>query len=256
MRGRHDMPVVSLESARYTLPAMDESHLLLGSGLYPLDRAARLVGEEARTVRRWLKGYTWKHADGRRSSGPLWPMQYADDADLADEQVLSFKDLLELRTVVRFVKQGVPLRVVRATIEVAREYLGDYPLHSRRFVTDGRRIFLEAIERAGEEAKMLDVRERQFAFDAIIRPSLLEGIEYDANAQALRWYPVSKRKVIVLNPTVQFGEPIIEDAGVPTDTLAAAVKAEQGDVQRVARLYQVTPQAVRAAVEFEHRLAA
>ncbi len=183
-------------------------------------------------------------------------MQYADDADLADAQILSFKDLLELRTVARFVQQGVSLRVVRATIEVAREYLGDYPLHSRRFVTDGRKIFLEAVERAGEDAKMLDVRERQFAFDAIIRPSLIEGIEYGGNAQALRWYPVPKRRVIVLNPALQFGEPIIEEAGVPTDTLVAAFKAEGGDARRVARLYRVTPQAVRAAVEFEHRLAA
>lgn len=235
---------------------MQRPHQLLGTGLYPLDRAARLVGEDVRTVRRWMKGYTWKHADGERSSEPLWPMQYAGDADLADDQILSFKDLLELRTVARFVQQGVSLRVVRATIEVAREYLGDYPLHSRRFVTDGRKIFLEAVERAGEDAKMLDVRERQFAFDAIIRPSLIEGIEYGGNAQALRWYPVPKRRVIVLNPALQFGEPIIEEAGVPTDTLAAAFKAESGDARRVARLYRVTPQAVRAAVEFEHRLAA
>lgn len=183
-------------------------------------------------------------------------MQYADDEDLAADQVLSFKDLLELRTVARFVKQGVSLRVVRATIEVAREYLGDYPLHSRRFVTDGRKIFLEAVERVGDETKMLDVRERQFAFESIIRPSLIEGIEYGDDSQALRWYPVSKRKVIVLDPGLQFGEPIIAKAGVPTDTLAAAFKAEQEDAHRVGRLYRVSPEAVRAAVVFEHRLAA
>jgi uncharacterized protein (DUF433 family) len=209
-----------------------------------------------RTVRRWLKGYSWKHQDGRRSSEPLWPLQYAADDDLASEQVLGFKDLLELRTVARFVQCGVSLRVVRETIDVARQYLGDYPLHARRFVTDGRKIFLEAVERAGEEARMLDVRNRQFAIESVIRPSLIEGIEYGADAQALRWYPEPKRKLIVLDPALQFGEPIIADAGVPTDTLAAAFKAEQGDAQRVARLYRVTPQAVRAAVAFEQKLAA
>lgn len=235
---------------------MTNVHQLLGTGLYPLDRAARLVGEDVRTVRRWLKGYSWKHLDGRRTSEPLWPMSYAGDEDLAADQVLSFKDLLELRTVARFVSQGVPLRVVRATIEVARETLGDYPLHSRRFVTDGRKIFMEAVERAGDETKMLDVRERQFAFDSIIRPSLIEGIDYGSGTQALRWYPVPKRKLIVLDPKLQFGEPIIADAGVPTDTLAAALRAENGDAQRVARLYRVSSQAVRAAASFESRLAA
>jgi uncharacterized protein (DUF433 family) len=183
-------------------------------------------------------------------------MSYAGDEDLAADQVLSFKDLLELRIVARFVSQGVPLRVVRATIEVARETLGDYPLHSRRFVTDGRKIFMEAVERAGDETKMLDVRERQFAFDSIIRPSLIEGIDYGSGTQALRWYPVPKRKLIVLDPKLQFGEPIIADAGVPTDTLAAALRAENGDAQRVARLYRVSSQAVRAAASFESRLAA
>ncbi len=235
---------------------MTASHQLLGTGLYPLHRAARLVGEDARTVRRWLKGYSWKHSDGRRTSEPLWALQYAEDADLADEQVLGFRDLLELRTVARFGQCGVPLRVVRETIQIAREDLGDYPLHSRRFVTDGRKIFLEAVERAGDDTKMLDIRDRQFAFESVIRPSLIEGIEYGANSQALRWYPEPKRKLIVLDPALQFGEPIIADSGVPTDTLAAAFKAEQGDAQRVARLYRVTPQAVRAAVAFEQKLAA
>lgn len=224
--------------------------------MYPLARAARLVGAESRTVRRWLKGYTWKYRDGLRGSGPLWDLQYSNDEDLRDEQVLSFHDLLELRTVAKFVRQGVSLKVIRATIEVAREYLGDYPLHSRQFVTDGRKIFLEAVERSGEAPKLLDVRRRQFAIDAVIRPSLIEGIEYDSQAHALRWYPVSKRRLIVLDPQVQFGEPIIADAGVPTDTLAAAHLAEGKDVGRVARLYRVTPQAVQAAVAFEHRLQA
>jgi len=224
--------------------------------MYPLARAARIVGADLRTVRRWLRGYSWKYRGGCRLSGPLWDLQYADDEDLGGEQVLGFHDLLELRTVAKFVQQGVSLKVIRATIEVARGYLGDYPLHSRRFVTDGRQIFLEAVERAGEDPKLLDVRGRQFAIDAVIRPSLVQGIEYDKHAHALRWYPIPKKRLIVLDPKVQFGEPIIADAGVPTDTLSAAYLAEGKEVGRVARLYRVPPQAVQAAVAFEHRLTA
>jgi len=234
-----------------------ESHpTLLGTGLYPLGRAARLVGEDARTVRRWLKGYSWTHGGERHASGPLWATQYSNDDDLGGGQVLSFRDLLELRTVARFVEQGVSLRVIRATIDVAREILGDYPLHSRRFVTDGKKIFMEAIERVGEQPKLLDVRRRQFAIDAVIRPSLIEGIEYGRDSEAVRWYPMAKRRVIVLDPQIQFGEPIIAEAGIPTDTLAAAYAAEGEDAARVGRLFRVSPQAVKAAVAFEHRLAA
>ncbi|WP_325546103.1 DUF433 domain-containing protein [Ramlibacter sp.] len=224
--------------------------------MYPLARAARLVGEEPRTVRRWLKGYTWKYRDGRRASGPLWDLQFADDEQLGEERVLGFRDLLELRVVARFVQHGLSLRLIRETIQVAREYFGDYPLHSRRLVTDGRKIFLEAVRRSGDDPTLLDVRGRQFAIDAVIRPSLIEGIEYDRDAHALRWYPVPKRRLIVLDPQVQFGEPIIADAGVPTDTLRDAYLAEGKSVGRVARLFRVSPQAVQAAVAFESRLAA
>ena len=230
-------------------------HSLLGTGMYPLPRAARLVGTDARTVRRWLKGYSWKQGDVQKTSEPLWPLQYAADAELGREQVLGFDDLLELRTVARFVELGVSLRVIRATIEVARGYLGDYPLHSRRFVTDGRRIFMEAVERVNEDAKLLDVRGRQYAIADIIRPSLLDGIDFGNADHALRWYPVPKKHVIVLDPKVQFGQPIVAEGGVPTDTLAAAFKAEGEDVQRVARLYRVKPQEVKAAVAFEQRIA-
>lgn len=249
------------ESAVFVQAGLNSSRMihspsLLGTGMYPLARAARLVGEDLRTVRRWLKGYAWKYREEHRVSEPLWSLQYGNDEDLKDEQVLSFRDLLELRTVTRFVHQGVPLKVIRATIEVARETLGDYPLHSRRFVTDGKRIFLEAVERVGEDPKLLDVRGKQFAIDAVIRPSLIEGIEYGEDSRALRWFPLNKRKLIVLDPQIQFGEPIIADAGVPTDTLASAFFAEGKDTGRVARLYKVTPQAVQAAVAFESRLAA
>jgi uncharacterized protein (DUF433 family) len=228
---------------------------LLGTGMYPLSRAARLVGEEARTVRRWVKGYVWKHGDGHRASEPLWPLQYVGDDQLGSEQVLGFNDLLELRTVARFVKLGVSLHVIRATIEVARGYLGDYPLQSRRFVTDGRRIFMEAVERVNEDPKLLDVRERQYAIGDIIRPSLLDGIEFGQSDNAVRWFPVPKKRVIVLDPQVQFGEPIVADGGVPTDTLAAAFKADGEDAGRVARLYRVKLQEVKAAVAFEHQMA-
>ncbi|MDP2018907.1 MAG: DUF433 domain-containing protein [Hydrogenophaga sp.] len=163
--------------------------------------------------------------------------------------------MLELRTVAKFIEHGVSLKVIRATIEAACEYLGKFPLQSRRFLTDGKQIFMEAVARSEDDPQLLDIRKRQFVFDAVIRPSLFEGIEYDRKGEAQRWFP-TKGRLIVLDPEVQFGEPIVASAGVPTDTLFSAYKAEGKDRARVARLYRVTPQAVSAAVAFEQRLAA
>ena len=171
---------------------------LVGFGLYPLRQAARLVGQEPRTVRRWLKGYSWKYRNGRSYSGPLWYTQF-EDQHLPGDRVISFQDLLELRMVGEFVKHGVHLKVIRATIEVAsKEFGSNYPLSNRKFLTDGKRIFMQAVEESTGNEKMIDVVKRQFVFGHIIRQSLFDGIDYEGG-NASRWYP-EKKRAVVLDP--------------------------------------------------------
>lgn len=228
---------------------------LLGAGIYPLPQAARLVGESARNVRRWLKGYSWKYKDGRSASGPLWHTSFEGE-ELPGGTAIGFRDLLELRMVAQFVKHGVHLKVIRATIDVARSHFGsDYPLSNRQFLTDGRRIFLEAIEEATGAEKLIDVLGRQFVFSDVVRPSLYAGIEYDRTG-AKRWFPLSRSRMILLDPEVQFGTPIVAEAGVPTDAIYDAWKAEGRDNARVARAYGLTPKMVSTAVSFEQGLRA
>ncbi|MDB5753514.1 MAG: hypothetical protein JWP65_3935 [Ramlibacter sp.] len=230
-------------------------HQLIGTGIYPLNQAARLVGESSRYVRRWLRGYSWKYKDGRSRSGPLWHTQFERE-QLPGGMVIGFRDLLELRLVAEFVRHGVHLKVIRATIEAAERHFGQsYPLSNRQFLTDGKRIFLQAVEQATGTQKLIDVVGRQFVFSEVIRPSLYAGIEYD-DGEAKRWYPVKRSKAIVLDPEIQFGAPMLSEAGIPTDAIFDAWKAEGEDKGRVARLYDVTPAMVSAAVTFEQRLAA
>jgi|UPI0006460EB2 uncharacterized protein (DUF433 family) len=225
---------------------------LIGTGLYPLRQAARLVGQEVRNVRRWLKGYSWKYRSGRSYSGPLWHTEY-EGADLPGERVLSFRDLLELRMVAEFATRGVDLKVIRATIEVAKEDFGSaYPLSNRRFLTDGKRIFMQAIEETTGDEKMVDVLRRQFVFANVIRESLFAGIVYE-DGHALRWYP-ERNKAVMLDPEIQFGTPTLAGIGIPTDTIYDAWLAEGKDRAAVARLYGITPAMVTKAVGFEQRL--
>lgn len=146
--------------------------------------------------------------------------------------------------------------MIRATIDAARNYFGsDYPLTNRQFLTDGRRIFLEAVEETTGAERLIDVLGRQFVFTDVIRPSLSAGIEYD-HSGATRWFPTPRSRMILLDPEVQFGSPIVANAGVPTDAIYDAWKAEGRDQVRVARAYGLTPKMVSAAVAFEQRLRA
>jgi uncharacterized protein (DUF433 family) len=226
---------------------------LIGTGIYPLRQAARLVGVQPRAVRRWLHGYSWKHGDGRAASQPLWRTQLSHQA-LPDESI-GFRDLLELRLVAAFVAHGVGLKTIRATVvEAAQIFGGAYPLSNHRFLTDGKRIFLDAVEVTGERS-MSDVLRKQFVFSDIIKPSLYTGIEYAADG-ARRWYPMARRKDIVLDPALQFGTPVLTEVGIPTDTIHAAYQAEGRDKAMVARVFDISTRMVSAAVAFEEQLAA
>lgn len=228
----------------------------LGLGLYTLREAAGLVHEERRTLKRWLFGYDYTARAGegraRHHSDPLWRPQHAA-ADLG-EPVIGFRDLLELRVVREFVQRGVPLIVIRRCLDTARELFGgDYPLTRQRFVTDGATLFHEALKHGEAEGHMLNLRTRQYVFREIVKDSLYAGIEYEGE-YARRWYPAPRSRAVVLDPSVQFGHPVLTDSGVPTASIYASFVDEGRNKARVARLFEVDPRAVDAAVRFEERL--
>lgn len=230
----------------------------LGLGMYTLADAARLIHGDRRAIKRWLYGYNYSNRKGEdrvhHHADPLWAPQY--QVDDFHEKVIGFQDLLEIRVVHEFVRRGVPLLVVRRCLQAAAEMFGaDYPLTTRRFVTDGATIYQEAL-RAGaadDEAEVLDLRTRQYAFREIIKDSLYTGIEYDGSF-ARRWYPEPRSRAVVVDPVIQFGQPVVEESGIPTASLYASYLAEDRNKTIVARLFEITPKQVESAVRFEEKL--
>lgn len=237
---------------------MSADTTLLGVGLYSLPAAARLVNADLRAVRRWLLGYSRRRNGESTSYPPLWRTQFAEER--FHEPAIGFRDLLELRMVNAFAKCGVGLYVIRETIKEAKQSFGvNYPLTTKRFRTDGRRIFMEVVDRAaGEdhdpEDPLLEVRRQQWVFTDIVRPALYEGIEFE-NDHPRRWFP-DKRRQVVMDPARQFGSPTVVGAGIPTSTLFASFKAEGKNSKAVARIYDISAKQVMAAVRFEEQLAA
>lgn len=224
---------------------------LTGLGVYTFSDAAKLTGIKPVNLRRWLSGYQFKKGDEVHHSAPLWETELFH----ADIEGLSFHDLLEVRFVSAFRKHGVGLQTIRLASIHARELFNSpYPFTTRRFQTDGKTIFSEAA-RASGEIELLDLRNKQFAFDQVIRPSLYAGIDFGNNDRALRWYPNPRSKAVVLDPAIAFGKPIVSQVGIRTDILYEAFLAE-GNKQRVARLFEVPVTAIEAAIRFEKRMAA
>jgi uncharacterized protein (DUF433 family) len=232
---------------QHTIAAMADMSDLAGIGLYTIAEAARFTKAEPREIRRWLHGYEFKVRGEAHTSPPLWSPQVSDPSGIG------FRDLLELRLVKEFVSRGVHLSVVRASIRTARDWFGDdHPLTTRRFVTDGKRVFMEALESGIEP--LTDVVAQQRVIDAVIRPALFAGIDFLPDGRARRWFP-EKTKTVVLDPELAFGAPALAEFGIRTDTIAAALLAEKS-ATRVAHLFNIPRRAVEAAASFERRYGA
>lgn len=216
---------------------------LLGIGIYTVSDVSALTGIKGNEIRRWIFGYS---AKGVKHPG-LWRAELSDE----DEKALSFHDLLEIRFVAAFRKHGVSLQAIRKASEYAREqFKQSYPFTCQRFQTDGRSIFATVHEETGDET-LLDLIKRQYAFKQIVSAALYEGIDYADEGSALRWYPIGRKKGVVLDPARNFGKPSLLETGVDTEALFMAYKAEDMDSKRVAQLFEVPIQAVKVAVQFE-----
>jgi uncharacterized protein (DUF433 family) len=221
-----------------------------GIGFYTVPEVARLLKIPPLNIRRWLGGYRYTHGDKTVDMPPLWkPQLPAYDHHIE----LGFRDLIELRVVKSFLDAGLSILTVRNCLEYAREIAGDdHPFSTRRFRTDGRTIFLESLRRTGED-EVLDLKSHQYVIKKVIDRTFKDlDISHDI---VTRWRPFQGKQSIVIDPKRAFGQPITNNYGVPTVVLADAVKAE-GTTERVSRLYDVPPSAVRDAVKFEQSLAA
>jgi uncharacterized protein (DUF433 family) len=233
-------------------PVTEDSQPLLGVGIYTVPEAARITKIQPARIRRWLAGYHFKSKDQVRVSPPVLRHQLPEaEGSLA----LSFRDLVEVRFIDAFRSYGVGWKTLRLAAERASEILQDpHPFSTKRFKTDGRRIFAEIVSDTGEEL-LLDLVKSQYGFRQVIGPYLYEGLEFGDPEGVVRWYPLARSRRIVIDPSISFGQPVVTPEAVPTSILARGVQVEKS-VDRVARWYMVDPKAVRDAVEFEEQLAA
>lgn len=221
---------------------------IFGVGAYSPAEAGRLLHVSPTTIRRWAFGYRYSpHGRPEGRQPPLWTPQYPTDRD---EPVIGFRDLIEARIVRNLRKIGLGLPTIRRCLATAAEVAQDnHPFSTRRFKTDGKRLYLETIRDDGD-SNVIDLKSRQHAFVRVIESTFLDlDFEHDT---AARWWLTAKHS-LVIDPERGFGQPITAEHGIPTIRLLEATKAE-GSPQAVARLFEIPVSVVKDAVRFEEGL--
>jgi uncharacterized protein (DUF433 family) len=222
---------------------------LLSAGLYSVPEAARLLGEQTRTIRRWAFGY-------RRRGRYYDPAIFPDAADWKGPSVLTFLDLVELLFIQGCLKAGVSWPKVRAAAETAARLLRNepHPFALKKWFADPAGVYLMLGERDGEDSLVEVAGDAQVAMREALSP-YLDQLDFDMRGVAERWFPLGPTEPILVDPRRAFGAPIVQEGGIRTDVLAGMHDA--GDsFAAISAWFEVEEHEVRAAVAYEHRKAA
>lgn len=217
--------------------------------VYRVGEAARYLGVPPSTLRAWNFGQT----GFRRVIVPEDPKT----------GLLSFRNLVEAHVLSALrVHHRVPLSSIRRAIQfLKREVRSDRPLLELRLLTDGSNIF---VRMSGD---VLNVsRGGQVEISKIVA-AYLRRIETDERG-AVRLYPFTRKgdssettllaeqpKLVVIDPSVSFGRPVIARTNIRTSVVAERYLAGES-VEELAADYRRSPLEIEEAIRCETRVAA
>jgi uncharacterized protein (DUF433 family) len=220
-------------------------------GFYTVREAARLLQiESTPRIRGWLSGYAHR-------AGPIIKRQYAPVGGIHE---VGFLDLMEIRFVEHFRKQGISLQSLRVAAKNARRELQqEHPFATSnvKFMTDRKEVFLHTAKLTGDKF-LLNLMTNQIEIYEAFEQLLAEGVDFDPQTGiANRWCPhPAECPNVIVDPRIAFGHPVIAPRYVPTKALFGLWMAENGNIKAVAEWFHVEEAAVTEAIKFEVRLAA
>ncbi len=214
---------------------------------YPIAEAAHYLSVPAATVRYW--------ATGQGDYAPLIEIPATEPA------LLSFLNLVELHVLAAIRrKHAVPMPKVRAAIEYLKKITrtardNRHPLISKQLETDGLDLF---IKRYGELVNIS--QDGQMAMREVMSAAL-HRIERDANGIPIKLYPFTRSDIrdapsmVVIDPALSAGRPVIAGTGLATEVIAERYKAGES-IEELARDYERKEEEIEEAVRCELQAAA
>lgn len=188
---------------------------------YSLTEASRYLSIPPATLRSWVAGRKYSTEAGPRFFRPV--IQLPDDARAG----LSFANLVEAHVLDAIRRRHrVPLSKIRQAIEYLRKHFSSkHPLAEQRFETDGIDLFIDKFGR------LINVTQSgQIALREVLKAHL-HRVEHDATGTAVRLYPFTRKrdlnepKVILIDPRISYGRPVLAGTGIPTAIVAERYKA-------------------------------
>jgi uncharacterized protein (DUF433 family) len=218
---------------------------------YRLPEAAHYLRVPLSTLRAWIFGQDYPVALGRRRSPAIITIPDGDPPRL------SFVNMVEAHVLsgIRY-HHGVGLPAVRRAVAyLQKEYGSEHPLAEEEFQTDGVNLFVERLGLLNVSAP------GQYAMREILS-ALLRRVDRDDHGLAVRLYPFSRRpvgtpagleespRVVVIDPRLGFGRPVLAGTGITTLTIAERFDAGEA-LEELAKDYGRPLSEIQEAIRCE-----
>ncbi len=214
---------------------------------YPLAEAAKIIGMPTPTLRTWFCGWP----TGK-------PPVLAADGGADTPLILSFFNVVEARFLDAYRRRGVSMQRVRLALDFVSEHLSGFerPLLKPDFETDGKALFIELQEEAGDAPMLLDVTGGgQLTWPEAVQEHFQSLVFDDQGDPSRLW--LDDRHDVMLDPRFGWGLPVVAGSGVRTDVLFERLEAGEG-LDAIAGDFSLKRSEVEIAVAWERaaRLAA
>ncbi len=188
---------------------------------YGISEAAHYLRIPQTTLRAWVLGQHYHTQAGRQFFRPIIILPDRESHHL------SFVNLVEAHIVDAIRREhNISLQKVRRALDyVTRHFHSQHPLAEQQFETDGLDLFIQ------KYGQLISLSQ---AGQLVIR-SLLEAhlrrIERDTTGLPVRLFPFTRKRqpdeprVVVIDPYVSFGRPVLVGTGIATAVIAERYKA-------------------------------
>lgn len=216
---------------------------------YSIREASHYLRIPVSTIRCWVFGQHYPVSKGRSRSQPL--IRLPD----RNPPLLSFMNLCEIHVINAIRREHeISLQKVRTALDyVKKEFKKERPLIEKIFETDGIDLFVS------EYSALINVTSGGQTEMKECLQAYLKRIEYDEHGIVWKLYPfIRKRdlnepKVIVIDPHLSFGRPVIQGTGIATEVIAERYKAGES-VNDLAADYSITNEQIEEAIRCELQL--
>lgn len=218
---------------------------------YTVLDAARYLLVPVATLRSWVAGRPYPTKKGQKYFSPVVI------PSLSNKSVLSFVNLVEIHVLDAIRREHrIPLDKVRVAIDyLRREFDSKHPLADHRFETDGMDLFIQ------QYGSLINItRSGQLAIRQLLQAHL-RRVERDPSGVAIRLYPFTRKrlqnepKLIVIDPAISFGKPVMVGSGIPTSIVAERYKAGES-IEELAADYERSRLDIEEAIRCELQLEA